>query len=68
MDHVMDSPRLGQKEPPDADTRRSVFRNVSGFFLTSEFFERMAFYGFAGSLVLYFQRKLNMPNDAADIS
>jgi hypothetical protein len=47
--------------------RRSVFRHVTGFFLASEFFERLAYYGFAGSLVLFFQRTFNMSNEEADI-
>jgi dipeptide/tripeptide permease len=46
-------------DPPDAATRKSVLWNVAAFILVTEFCERLAYYGFAGSLVLFFQvRKL----------
>ncbi len=35
------------------------------FFSSIEFCERLAYYGFAGSLVLFFQTKLNMSNEEA---
>jgi dipeptide/tripeptide permease len=44
-----------------------VLRNVAGFILVTEFCERIAYYGFSGSLVLFFQRKLAMSNADADI-
>ena len=38
-----------------------------GFIIVTEFCERVAYYGFAGSLVLFFQVKMNMTNAAADV-
>jgi hypothetical protein len=35
--------------------RRSVLRSVASYIIANEFCERLAFYGFAGSLVLFFQ-------------
>lgn len=45
-------------DPPDAAKRPSVLLTVAGFILVTEFCERLAFYGFAGSLVLFFQVSL----------
>lgn len=42
-------------DPADAVTRRSVLKTVAGYILVTEFCERLAYYGFAGSLVLFFQ-------------
>ena len=42
-------------------------RNVAGFIIITEFCERLAYYGFAGSLVLLFQTQLNLSNEAADV-
>lgn len=47
--------------------RRSVLRNVAGYIIICEFCERIAYYGFAGSLILFFQNKLNMSNSEADV-
>lgn len=42
-------------DPSDAVNRKSVLLNVAGYILVTEFCERLAYYGFAGSLVLFFQ-------------
>lgn len=42
-------------DPEDAVTRGSVLTNVAGFIIVTEFCERLAYYGFAGSLVLFLQ-------------
>jgi dipeptide/tripeptide permease len=44
-----------EPDPEDAPTRKSVLKNVAGFIIVTEFCERFAYYGFAGSLVLFFQ-------------
>ena len=40
---------------------------VAGYIIVQEFCERLAYYGFAGSLVLFFQNRLNMSNADADV-
>lgn len=45
----------------------SVLRSVASFIIANEFCERLAYYGFAGSLVLFFQTKMGMTNAEADI-
>lgn len=47
--------------------RKSVLRGVAGFIIITEFCERLAYYGFAGSLVLFFQTQMNYSNATADI-
>ena len=42
-------------EPQDADNRKSVLTTVAGYIIVTEFCERLAYYGFAGSLVLFLQ-------------
>lgn len=42
-------------EPQDADNRKSVLTSVAGYIIVTEFCERLAYYGFAGSLVLFLQ-------------
>jgi dipeptide/tripeptide permease len=42
-------------DPEDADTRPSTLKNTAGYIIVTEFCERLAYYGFAGSLVLFFQ-------------
>lgn len=42
-------------DPQDADQRKSVLTNVAGYIIVTEFCERLAYYGFAGSLVLFLQ-------------
>ena len=54
-------------DPPDAADRKSILRNVAGFIIITEFCERLTYYGFAGSLVLFFQRELNYSNANADV-
>ncbi len=49
----MDS--LYPPDPEDADSRPSVLTGVAGYIIVTEFCERLAYYGFAGSLVLFFQ-------------
>ncbi|CAM9090959.1 unnamed protein product, partial [Ectocarpus fasciculatus] len=46
-------------EPP----RKSVLKTTASYIITTEFCERLAYYGFAGSLVLFFETKLNMSNE-----
>lgn len=43
--------------------RPSVLKTTASYIITTEFCERLAYYGFAGSLVLFFQTKLNMSNE-----
>jgi dipeptide/tripeptide permease len=45
-------------DPPDAVGRPSKLKGTAGFIIVTEFCERLAYYGFAGSLVLFFQVKL----------
>lgn len=40
----------------------STLRNVASYIIATEFCERLAYYGFAGSLVLFFETQLNMSN------
>ena len=40
---------------------------ASMYIIVTEFCERVAYYGFAGSVVLFFQQELNMSNADADI-
>jgi len=40
---------------------------VDGFIIITEFCERLAYYGFAGSLVLFFQTQLGFSNAVADV-
>lgn len=47
--------------PPDTTTL-----SVSAFIIITELCERIAFYGFQGSLVLYMTRELHMSSGAAD--
>jgi hypothetical protein len=43
--------------------RPSTLRSIASYIIVTEFCERLAYYGFAGSLVLFFQTKLNMSNE-----
>lgn len=54
-------------DPEDADKRKSVLQGVAGYIIVTEFCERLAYYGFAGSLVLFFQTQLGMTNAEADV-
>jgi peptide/histidine transporter 3/4 len=40
---------------------------VDGYIIVTEFCERLAYYGFAGSLVLFFQTQLGFSNAEADV-
>jgi peptide/histidine transporter 3/4 len=48
-------------------TRPSVLKNVTSYIIITEFCERLAYYGFAGSLVLFFQTILKYSNAESDI-
>jgi peptide/histidine transporter 3/4 len=43
--------------------RPSVLFNTASYIIATEFCERLAYYGFAGSLVLFFETKLDMSNE-----
>ena len=47
------------------EQRPSVLKTVASYIIVTEFCERLAYYGFAGSLVLFFQTKLSMSNEDA---
>ena len=47
--------------------RKSVLKGVAGYIIVAEFCERLAYFGFAGSLVLFFQTHMEMSNAEADI-
>ncbi len=42
-------------DPDDAATRPSILKSVAGYIIVTNFCESVAFYGFGGSLVLFFQ-------------
>jgi peptide/histidine transporter 3/4 len=50
---------------PEEAPRPSVLYNTASYIIVTEFCERLAYYGFAGSLVLFFQTKLDMSNEDA---
>jgi dipeptide/tripeptide permease len=54
-------------DPDDANDRKSVLKSIAGYIIVTEFCERLAYYGFAGSLVLFFQSQLRLSNADADI-
>jgi hypothetical protein len=54
---IMRESQVYEPDPLDASTRKSVLKTVAGYILITEFCERLAYYGFAGSLVLFFQVK-----------
>lgn len=43
--------------------RQSVLRTTASYIIATEFCERLAYYGFAGSLVLFFETQLNLSNE-----
>lgn len=45
--------------------RPSVLKTIASYIIVTEFCERLAYYGFAGSLVLFFETKLNLSNEDA---
>lgn len=54
-------------DPDDANSRPSILKGVAQYIIVQEFCERLAYYGFAGSLVLFFQNELNLSNEDADV-
>lgn len=54
-------------DPPDAKDRKSRLKYVAGFILITEFCERLAYYGLAGSIVLFFQTQMRLSNQEADV-
>ena len=46
----------------DSEERPSVLLSTASFIIGTEFCERLAYYGFAGSLVLFFETSLDMSN------
>lgn len=54
-------------DPPDAVGRQSRLLGSARYILVTEFCERLAYFGFAGSLVLFFQTTMSMTNQEADI-
>lgn len=47
---------------PLAGSRPSVLKTTASYIIATEFCERLAYYGFAGSLVLFFEVQLDMSN------
>ncbi len=47
------------------EQKPSVLKNIASYIIATEFCERLAYYGFAGSLVLFFQTQLDMSNEEA---
>ena len=47
------------------EQRPSVLKTIASYIIVTEFCERLCYYGFAGSLVLFFQTKLSMSNEDA---
>ncbi len=48
---------------PLVGQRTSVLKTTASYIIATEFCERLAYYGFAGSLVLFFETKLDMSNE-----
>lgn len=48
---------------PLIERRSSVLKTTASYIIATEFCERLAYYGFAGSLVLFFETQLNMSNE-----
>ena len=55
------------KSSIDDSDRPSVLKGTAGYIIVTEFCERLAYFGFAGSIVLFFQTHMNMKNAEADI-
>lgn len=49
----------------EAERHPSVLSGVASYIIATEFCERLAYYGFAGSLVLFFQTQLDYSNEDA---
>lgn len=52
-------------DSPLVEQRPSVLTGVASYIIATEFCERLAYYGFAGSLVLFFQTQLDYSNEEA---
>jgi solute carrier family 15 (peptide/histidine transporter), member 3/4 len=71
--HIINRTPFNADEEPllqdegEFDPDRSVLRDVAGYILATEFCERLAYFGFAGSLVLFFQTHMDMSNAEADV-
>jgi len=60
--------QLNRIDNNDADRERpSVLSTIASYIIVTEFCERLAYYGFAGSLVLFFQTILKYSNAESDI-
>ena len=57
----------GNRNDNDDTARPSVLSTVTSYIIVTEFCERLAYYGFAGSLVLFFQTILKYSNAESDI-
>ena len=58
-----DSDKVPLLEGEDGQTKKkSTLLTVAPYILITEFCERLAYYGFSGSLVLFFQNSLNYSN------
>lgn len=63
MDSKQESSLIGTEG--GVQPRPSVLKTVASYIIVTEFCERLAYYGFAGSLVLFFETKLNLSNEDA---
>jgi MFS family permease len=50
------------KESTDKEKRESVLKTTASYIIATEFCERLAYYGFAGNLVLFFETQLELSN------
>lgn len=55
------------EDPADAKDRPSVLLFTDSYIIVTEFCERLAYYGFAGSLILFMQTQLGYTNAQSDI-
>ncbi len=53
----------GDNDAALLEQRPSVLKTTASYIIATEFCERLAYYGFAGSLVLFFETQLNMSNE-----
>lgn len=54
-------------DPPDTKYRSSILLFTDSYIIVTEFCERLAYYGFAGSLILFMQIQLGYTNAQSDI-
>jgi len=59
------SPPPSSGAPPPVRRYRSTFASVCSFIIANEFCERLAFYGFQGSLVLFLKAQLGLSSASA---